>query len=134
MIDRAAIALSLSTETWDPKAEISHKRLGVAEPEWSLVVREGEEGGVRYHVHLPPSLDDRVVVPICRFWTARGEVHGVRNLVTFVRDGNGWLAVDHVATAPKRGVRDTLAVSPFDPAWKLTRAPFLDGAPRPPGA
>ena len=108
--------------------------MNLPEPEWSMRVREGEPGGVRYHIHLPPYVGDgRVVVPIARFWGPPNALWGVRNLVSFKREGSGWLAFEHFDTKPWRGVVDTEAVSPFHLRWH-EQDRLSDGAPRPRGA
>lgn len=131
--------LSLSKGSYDPEAgEGLRRRMGIPLPEWTLRFRERQGEGVRYHVHLPPYVGERVVVAIARVWGAESRLRGVRNLVTFERSTDGWQPVDHVDTRPRRGVTDDPAGAPFQScSWDrndLRAGRLTNSAPPRPGA
>jgi hypothetical protein len=130
-------AVSLSTDCYDPKPEAQglRRRMEIPNPDWTVVFRGPQGGGLRYHLHLPPMVGERVVVPIARLWGPSDRLRGVRNLVTFERQGEGWLAVDHHSSRARARVVDSYAFNPVDrPGVDARYASTSDGAPHLPGA
>lgn len=107
--------VSLSRSPWEPVGKKRPKtRMGIPDPQWSVTVRPlpEEQYPHFFHVHLPPVVGSGVIVPFTRMWGHPTRCSGTRNLVTFVREGEGWRPVDHVSAYLTRNYHDGPTICP----------------------